>query len=178
MYDNETNVANMIAHDTLEHSAKHRRAKSVTWEEEIKAVGALSFVRMGEYDIELELYSLLAGLINKGSVKPLSWAWKTHLNKVGLDDGLRDSLYETFEADDDEEVFDILVEALYWYDYGYEQAKKYWNGEQYTARKAFTFLHGTWDTLKKYLHDTGGVSVYFDTVKQIFRPRHKLVQYW
>lgn len=169
-------AANAFAHDLLEHTAKHRTNTAVTWEEEIRAVGAMSYVRPGTYDIQDELRDLIQGVLEKTGIKEIPYPWQLYFKKAGIDDGLLDCLIEEYG----EEYSDVLYHVLLNYEYGYERTKRTFKDQQWKAIRAWSWITSLWPKIISELREAwdDNVSFWFDTETEEYRIYSKPLPKW
>lgn len=173
--DNTEFSANTFAHDLLEHTAKHRTNIAVTWEEEIRAVGAIEFVRAGQFSAEDELRDLIQGVLAKTEIKPIPKLWQLHFEKHGYSDWLYDRLLEEYGKEYD----DILYHVVLNYDYGYARAKRTFD-EQWKASRAWSWITSLYERILWELEDAwdNEVSFWFDTETCEYRIYRKPLPNW
>jgi hypothetical protein len=163
-------IGKLIAHDVIEHSVSHRTNKYVSWESEIRAFGAISFVREGE---QFNLWSELAGMcesLNR-EIKPVPFivgkfllaGWHVEV------DLMRELVKSGISPTNARNI-------AYQFAWGRLQKEEQFN-DQYSARSAFSFIEsniiGALEDLKEEELKSTGISVFFDTVKHIFRWQFK-----
>jgi len=158
----------LIAHDVVEHSLSHRKKTYVTYEAEMRAVGAVSFVRNAEFDLYNEMHTQCEYLHRDLVPVP-------HIIGQGLIDS----------NDIDTGMIRALIKrgcspynarcAAFHFAWGARQKAQQFNWCNYAARNAFNFIESNVSsTLQEIEHrDSWGASVYFDTTKHIFRTRMK-----
>lgn len=162
----------IIAHDVVEHSVAHRRKRHVRIEEELRALGAIVFVRAA--DVSNDIVFNLTYLNRRMDTVP------TPIRRY-IDDNTGpyiefDALAEQFESELDGELCrDVWAMTNYHIRWG--QLLKEWqfDGDQCHAWNTFEFVkHNSQDVVEDiYRHDSYGASVYFDSDKGIFRWRHR-----
>ena len=161
-------ISMLIAHDVIEHSVSHRTKTYITYEEEMRAVGAIEFVRGSDgFDLHSELYNQTE--LCYRDVKPVPYIIGKFL--------LENSYVST-------EMMRYLIEkgitpsnarnATYQFAWGRMQKEQQFQNE-YSARNAFSFIEHNIDSVLNAIleEDSWGASVYFDTEKHIFRTQHK-----
>ena len=165
-----SNIGRTIAHDVVEHSLSHRTNKYVSWEDEIRALGAASFVRDGEIN---NVRSDLGYMIEytARSIKSVPYTIGKHL----LDGN-------HIETDFIKELISMGVSpknarnAVYQFAWGRLQKENYFK-THYEARHAFEFVEynvkSAIECLRCNQDNSLGLSVYFDSYSGIFRWQHK-----
>lgn len=164
--DSENSVAaRLIAHDVIEHSVEHRTNTYVTYEAEIRAIGAAYHVRTGQ--IFNQYSDVLSQLEYLGrEIKPVPYT----IGKF---------LLENFYIET--EMMRYLIEngvspgnsrnACYQFAWGnYQKAEQLSKESPYCA---FRFIReNVFDAIQALNLEEAyytGISIYFDTIKHIFR---------
>lgn len=176
-YGNNT----IVAHDVIEHSLAHRTNKYVTVEEEIRALGAVEFVRVGNSD-EIYLNPIKEIVFQlmylRRDIKKVPSIWNNYLDSY-IELSQIDSLWEqmdteSVESNDPEQ---LALDALRQYYWGYVQKQTYYKEDSLDAYNDFCFIKHITPDLARRLLDADvpvtGLSVYFDTDKQTYRTRYK-----
>lgn len=166
------NGGQIIAHDVVEHSLAHRRKRHVRIEEELRALGAIVFVRAA--DITTDILMNIAYM--RREMDEVPWTMRRY-----IDDNLGpyiefDDLAEKFESEADGELSeDLWAKTNYHVRWG--QLLKEWqfDGDQSAAWNAFHFVKQNSERVLKDIlwHESYGASVYFDSEHGDFRWRHK-----
>jgi hypothetical protein len=159
----------MVAHDVVEHSTAQRRKTYVTYEDEIRAVGAIEFVRGADgFDMYQELISQVQS-INR-NIKPVPYI----IGKFLLEDGLVSTDMMRYLIQNGVEPSDAR-NACYQYSWGNYQKTCQFDWSDYAARYAFDFIERHTPHVIREISDSQswGASVYFDTHKHIFKYRMK-----
>jgi hypothetical protein len=172
--DEESNVAmvsRLIAHDVVEHSVSHRTDKSVSWENEIRAFGAISYVREGEgHDLWSEVAEMCECL--NRDIKPVPYIvgkflLKGHHVEV---DFMRALVKYGISPKNARNI-------AYQFAWGRCQKEQQFGFQQWSARSAFSFIESNIPHLLKSMcyedYPFTGVSVYFDSLKHVFRWKFK-----
>lgn len=154
-------TSRVIAHDLIEHSVRHRTNFNVSYEEELRAFGAMYFTR--GLDLQKDIKFLLESLYRK--IKPVNPIISKHLRKN----------YGDFVDYDDFDLSKTTVDNINdQINYGhYLQEKRFRTHSN--AETAFRFIQ---DYSKEIIYDilseeSFGASVYFDTDMQVIRWKHK-----
>lgn len=166
------NLGRIIAHDVVEHSVAHRYKRYVTVEEELRALGAIMFVRP-EADIRYDLSGTLRYLYRP--IVKVPQIMRQYIDDVYGPVFELDDLRELCEKDDvylDDDTLAMVDHHIRW---GQIQKEWQFSEDQSAAWRAFQFIQtNVVDTLFDIDHrGSSGASVYFDTVMCIFRWRHK-----
>jgi len=163
------NIGRLIAHDVVEHSLSHRKNSGITVEAELRAIGAVNFVRHAEFDMYNEVLTQCSYAEHR-DLKPVPYI-------VGQ--GLLDS------RDVDIELIRHLITngvsvhnarcAAFHYAWGHNQKAKQFGQCNYKARNAFRFIESNVDAAIREIGDTDswGASIYFDSNKHIFQHQMK-----
>lgn len=159
----------LVAHDVVEHSTKQRRKKYVTYEDEIRAVGAVSFVRSADcFNMYRELLGQLENIHR--DIKPVPYIIGKFLLKDDLvsPDMMRHLIQNGVSPAN-------ARNSTYQYAWGCYQKECQFNFCNYSARYAFDFIEKNTPYVIKEISDTAswGASIYFDTDKHIFKYRMK-----
>lgn len=160
-------IGRLIAHDVVEHSSAHRTNKSVSWENEIRAFGAISFVREGE---AFDLWNEISGMceyLNR-DIKPVPYIiGKFLLDGYHVEVGFMRELVKSGISPTN------ARNIAYQFAWGRHQKEEQFNNEQWTARNAFDFIESNVITAIEAMSNEeewcSGVSCFFDTIKDIFR---------
>jgi hypothetical protein len=164
-----SHIGKMVAHDVVEHSLAQRRKKYVTYEDEIRAVGAINFVRSSDgFDMYQELLSQLDSIHR--DIKPVPYI----IGKFLLEDGWVSTDMMKHLIQNGVKPSDAR-NACYQYSWGNYQKTCQFNWSDYSARRAFNFIETNTPNVISEISGSGswGASVYFDTNKHIFRYRMK-----
>ena len=163
-------MGKLIAHDVVEHSVKHRTKSYVSYEDEIRAAGAISWIRCDE---AFDMYQEMMGQIGylQRPLKPVSQAMMKYLLAEGYIDTemMRHFILEGISPAD-------ARNACYHYGLGVFHKELQYGFDQGKASYAFRFIECNVLACIIAMHDeeeTTGVSVYFDTEKHIFRWTYK-----
>lgn len=163
-------IGMLVAHDTIEHALSHRTKNYVTFEEELRAIGALEFVRSGEYDNWDEVYNQCDQAQFYRDIKPVpemvakglrdSYALEVELIKTLIQKGITPTNARN---------------AAYHYAWGHEQKSYQFGGYQWRARNAFTLIESNVECAIQAIsdHESWGASCYFDSEKHMFRYQMK-----
>lgn len=159
-----SSIGELVAHDVVEHSLSHRKKSYVTYEDEIRALGASSFVRPAHFNgYEQTLYQCME---MEREVKPIT-------------EMMAKFLRDDFRVCSD--MMKYLVKegiapcnarnAVYQYEWGRYQKEQQFKDNQCQAYQAFSLIERN---VKSVLEDIAnknswGASVFFDSVKHIFR---------
>lgn len=169
---NESTAGRIIAHDVVEHSVAHRYKRHVTVEEELRALGAIMFVRPNA-DIRYDVSGTLRYLHRPIAQVPRPM--RHYINDLCGPVFELDDLRELCESEDVELDDDTLAMADHHIRWGQIQKEWQFKEDQRAAWNAFHFIQeNVVDTLQDiWRHESWGASVYFDTDMGIFRWRHK-----
>lgn len=162
-------IGQMVAHDVVEHSLAQRRKTYVTYEDELRAVGAINFVRGSDgFDMYQELLIQLYDLHR--DIKPVPYIVGKFLLEGGWvsTDMMRHLIQNGVKPSD-------ARNACYQYAWGNYQKTQQFDWSDYKARCAFDFIERNTPHVIQEIQDrcSYGASVYFDTEKHIFRYRMK-----
>lgn len=170
--DKRSRIPMLIAHDVIEHAVNHRTNKYVTYEAELRAVGAIAFVRCSEgFDLWQEV---LGQVINAHRpIKPVPYiVGKYLLGEYAVEVELMRWLVREHGINPA-----CARNAVYQYAWGNYQKSQQFNDRDGDARMAFRFIEDNVTNAIKLLSwedfDATGISIYFDTVKGIFRHQFK-----
>lgn len=168
----ETDAGRIIAHDVVEHSVAHRYKRHVTVEEELRALGAIMFVRPNA-DIRYDVSNTLRYLHRPIAQAPRPM--RHYINDLCGPVFELDDLRELCEAEDLTLDDDTLAMADHHIRWGQIQKEWQFKEDQCAAWNAFHFIQ---ENVVEVLHgmyraESAGASIYFDTVAGIFRWRHK-----
>lgn len=161
---NNTRLPTMVAHDVIEHNLAHRKLSYVTIEAELKALGAVHFVR-GVTMIEdvIELLWDLDGIGRK--LKKLPWIVKQYTDPEYFFDPS-----EILERSPYGFKLHTIKNALRYVHWGYIQKSNQFKGTRGYAESTFHFIkYNVEEFLNSYKWARGTVYFYFDTDKQIWR---------
>lgn len=161
---NDARLPTVVAHDVIEHNSAHRKLSYITVEAELKALGAVQFVR-GVTRIEdvIELLWDLNGIGRK--LKKLPWIVKQYTDpEYFFDPG------EVLERSPDSFKLHTIKNALRYVHWGYIQKSNQFNGTRGYAESAFHFVkYNVEEFMKCHRYPQGTVYFYFDTAMQIWR---------
>jgi len=164
--DSRVNLDNLIAHDVIEHSVAHRTKKYVTYEDELRATGAIEFVRMGEFEMYKEVSTTMPWDYHR-ELKPVPYIIGQHLiNERHVDVDLIRYLIKEGHS-----VHNSRCAAMH-VAWGYLQKQHYYNDYHGRAAHDFHFIkHNVPQIIQEFSWEEvyTGISVYFDTDKQIIR---------
>mgnify|MGYP000903853598 CR=1 FL=1 len=160
----------LVAHDVVEHSVSHRTKTYVTYESEIRALGAIEITRPNEF---LDLFNDVLWQLEylNRDLKPVPYIIgkfllddyhvSTDLMKYLISEGIKPSNARN---------------AAYHFAWGNYQKYCQFGGCTYSAQQAFYFISRNVSQLVDALRfEEGyftGISVYFDTQKQIIRHQY------
>ena len=160
-------IGALVAHDVIEHSVAHRTNKYLTYEQEIRALGACSFVRSEEC---FNWYSEILGQCSMShrGIEPVPRDMgKFLLDEGWVNTGLMRSLIINGISPGS------ARNATYQFGWGEYQKTQQFECNCYQARYAFNFIEKhikyALEEIWEQARTCSGVSVYFDTVMQIFR---------
>lgn len=153
-----------VAHDVVEHSLSHRKKTYVTFEAEIRALGASSFVRPSHFNsYEQVLYQCMD---MQRDVKPITEIMAKYLRTAyHIDSGMMKYLIkEGIEPKN-------ARNAAYQFELGLYQKSLHFGGNHYQAYQAFSLIENNVDAVLEdiSIHESWGASVYFDSIMHIFR---------
>lgn len=162
-------IGRLIAHDVVEHSLAHRKKSYVTFEDEIRAIGAVGFVRGSEgFDLYSELYDQCKYCHR--DIKPVPYTIGKFLleNDWISADKMRYLIQNGITPSN-------ARNAVYQCAWGEYQKTQQFDSNDYLARNAFNFIESNIaDVIREIsLNESWGASIFFDTVKHIFRYRMK-----
>lgn len=159
----------LLAHDVVEHSIAQRRKSYVTYEDEIRALGAVEFVRGDEgFDVYNEVYYQVSNIHR--DIKPVPYIiGKFLLNGYYISTGMMRYLIQKGVSPSN------ARNSCYQYAWGNYQKSQQFNGCNYSARNAFEFINRNANAVLCAISElySGGASIYFDSTKQIFRYQMK-----
>jgi hypothetical protein len=164
-------IPTLIAHDVVEHTVSHRTKTYVTYEEEIRAVGAIGFVRCSDcFDMYQEVHTQLE--ISHRDIKPVPYIMgKFLLEGHWVSSDMMRYLIQNGISPSN------ARNAVYQYAWGDFQKQTQFEFSDYRARSAFDFVERNVPTVLDAIYEEQemctGASVYFDTTKQIFRYQFK-----
>jgi hypothetical protein len=160
------NLGSIIAHDVVEHSLAHRTKKYVTFEDELRAVGGVEFVRTGEFDLYIEVEVSMPAYGYR-DLKPVPYIIAKHL----IDGCHVDVDLIRYLIKEGNSVHNSRCAAMH-VAWGYLQKKWYYNDSHGDAQHDFWFIKNNVDEIISLFNHRvyeNKVSVYFDTEKMIFR---------
>lgn len=159
-----TTLSRAVAHDVIEHNLAHRKLSYITVEAELKALGAVQFVR-GVTTIG-DVIELLWDLDNIGrKLKKLPWIVKQYTDPEYFFDPS-----EVLERSPDSFKLHTIKNALRYLHWGYIQKSNQFNGTRGYAESAFHFVKYNMEAFMKFhRYSQGTVYFYFDTAMQIWR---------
>jgi hypothetical protein len=171
----------LLAHDVVEHSLKHRTKPYVTIEEEIRALGAVEFVRVGNSEslylnpIKEIVYQL--DYLSR-DFKKVPTIWNNYLDSYITENSIEDLIDQINTGGITTNCPKTLaVDALRQYYWGYVQKLNHYKENSLDAYSDFCFIQRITPDLANRLLDADGtatgLSVYFDTHKQTYRTRYK-----
>lgn len=165
----------VLAHDVVEHSIAHRTNKTVTVEEELRALGAVMFVRP-ESDIKYDIVGNLQYAAGR-KLRPVPPMIKKYIDEnIGIPFEYED-IKGSYESEYENKLkHSKFLAAMYQVRWGQIQKEWQFDGDQWAARQAFEFIKANTDQLNKalmYQEMATGLSVYFDTELRIFNWRFK-----
>jgi len=160
----------LIAHDVVEHAVSHRTKKFVTYEEELRAIGAVDYVRSSE---GFDIYNEVLGQVEMchRDINPVPYTIGKFLLKGHFvsTDMIRYLIVKGIKPSN-------ARNAVYQYAWGNYQKEQQFP-DYYTARNAFNFIESNVNSVLRDIeyncHNVSGASVFFDTVKHIFRWQFK-----
>ena len=162
-FGSRSRLGELVAHDVVEHSTSHRKKSYVTYEDEIRALGASAFVRPSHFNgYEQTLYQCME---MQREVKPIPEMMAKFLrDRVFVMDMMKYLIKEGIEPCN-------ARNAVYQYEWGRFQKETQFNDDYYQACHAFSFIENNVETVCSDISDeeSWGASVYFDSVKHIFR---------
>jgi hypothetical protein len=160
----------LIAHDVIEHTVAHRTNKWISVESELRALGAVKFVRC-DIDITYDIIHQL-GYLGKNSHRPMP-------PKREMMPDLTEDILVDMENEDLEPDRYIAEWAMAQLNYGYWQKHDQYGGNQSKAWNDFHFIQENSNGVISQLQDVHwerdvqGISCYFDTDRHIFRQQFK-----
>lgn len=175
--NSKSRICGLIAHDVVEHSVAHRTASYVTCESELRALGAVAFVR-GDIgfdpaqEIEGQMY-----YFNR-PIKPVPIT----IGKFLLDEGWISTgvMKHLMNSSEHERVpRNCIRNAVYQHAWGNWQKSEQFDLDNYRARNVFSFIEDNVDAVIAAIsHEERwctGASVFFDTFNHIFRWQMKRI---
>lgn len=163
-FGSRSNLGRLVAHDVVEHSLSHRRKTYVTFEDEIRALGASSFVRYSYFDSYKEVMYQCMDM--QRDVKPITEMMAKYFRKNNILDSemMRFLIKEGIEPRN-------ARNATYQFELGHYEKKKQFSGSLHAACNAFSLIENNIEHVCCDISDADcyGASVYFDSVKHIFR---------
>ena len=160
----------LVAHDVIEHTIAHRTNKWVTVAEEIRALGAVNFVRPQTqiiYDIVHQL-----SYINENTNLTLP-------PKRDMLDDFSDSILDAMGDEELEANVEIAEWAMAQVNYGYWQKHNQYQGDMHQAWTDFEFIRRNSNDAVAILQEehwesfVSGICCTFDTTKHIFKTSFK-----
>lgn len=168
-----------IAHDVVEHSTKHRKAKYLTYEEELRAIGAIQYVRdaHSSYDVAEQIRGILvsAGRDIKRPPKIIC----DHLDKTFISNFLDEEYIQEILVkyhEFDEPISEYQMQSVYYqFHWGYLMKMWYETKHKTSLITAFQFIEKNIGTVIEDISckESYGATVYFDSNKHIFRWKMK-----
>ena len=151
----------LVAHDTVEHTIAHRRNRTVSAEEELRALGAILFVRPTQeviYDIAMQF-----NYVNGRDIEDVPVQFRNLDTKVELDE-----LEEALQREDIYKSAADIERGLRNVNYGYWAKAKQFGGEQTAAAIAFNLIESYVPTVLKDLrcsdpYEATGATISFDS---------------
>ena len=166
-----SNMATLIAHDVVEHSSTHRTSKFVSWEVEIRALGAVSFVREGEqFNLWSEISNMCENL--QRDIEPVPYIVGKFLlkNYYVEADFMRTLIQNGISPKNARNI-------VYQYAWGKRQKELQFDGQYWQALDAFKFVENNVTRMIKEIINEEfwftGISCFFDIDKSIFRYQMK-----
>lgn len=168
-----SNIGTLVAHDVVEHNLHHRKNTYVTYEDEMKAIGANQFIRMGQADLHRELIIQCEYAMEScRELKPVPYIIGKYLlnnNQISADT-IRYLISKGISPD-------VARKAVFHCEWGYALKEWQFNGQHGEAYSAFHFIeYNVPQAIKALSYEDStatGVSIYFDTDMQIFRYQMK-----
>lgn len=159
-----SNLPRIIAHDVVEHTVAHRKLSYITVEAELKALGAVQFVR-GVTDIR-DIADLMWDLDYMArKLKKLPWIVTQYTDPEYFFDPK-----EVLAKSPEHFKLHTIKNALRYVHWGYIQKSNQFHGTRFFAESAFHFIqYNIEEFIKQHGHSYGTVYFYFDTIKQIWR---------
>ena len=160
----------LIAHDVIEHTVAHRTNKWVTVAEEIRALGAVNFIRPQTqilYDIVNQLIYINE---NTNLILP---------PKRNMLDDFSGSILDAMEDEDLEANEEVAEWAMAQVNYGYWQKYNQYQGDMHQAWTDFEFIRRNSNDAVAILQEehwessVSGISCAFDTTKHFFKTSFK-----
>ena len=157
----------LIAHDVVEHDIKHRYRSYVTYENELRALGAANLVRA---ETTLNKYSDILSLVESPhrKIKPVPKIVLKHLLHYDyVETGIIKKLIQ------DGITPEVAKNAVHQHAWGFLQKENYQNSKNYYLVDVFEFIAENINYPLKEALDfyANGVSIYFDYTNKIFRHR-------
>lgn len=177
-------IGRVVAHDVIEHSVKHRTAAHVPVEEELRALGAIRFVRP-DVDIEYDLSETVRNLRRR--LKPILPQFISKDVEIDTEE-VFDYLHpDALDASPEDKVFvlnggreQLAKQVAQYMNWGYAIKSKQFGGDQRRANNAFRQVQeGVSHAVKMFGYEdyaASGISMYFDTDLNIFR--HQFRRKW
>jgi hypothetical protein len=161
----------VVAHDIVEHKQNHVRNVSVTFEDELQALGASNFIR--GLDSMYQICDQIELLGEKRYVDeiPKHWVMRTvaHMNDFSLtyfDDLMDFCINQGYEGS-----FGDVKNAAMQYWYGYACKYQYYKGNCVRAADDFEFIKDNvrFELETNSLDDNEKITFVYDTEKQMFK---------
>lgn len=174
-------IGRVVAHDVIEHSVKHRTAKHVPVEEELRALGAIRFVRP-TVDIEYDICDTLRNLRRRLMPVPIRLQTKDveitaeevfdYIHPDALDASPEDAVFK--KNGGREQLAEVVAQYMNW---GHAIKSRQFDGNRSRADRAFRMVQdGVSEALRMFSYEdyaASGISMYFDTDLNIFRHRFR-----
>lgn len=168
--DVNSRIGMLVAHDVVEHSISHRHSRVVTAEEELKALGAMSFVRPS-VDHYFDIGPTMVGVAGSRKLKPAPRMYSKLPNQFDpqyIEDALREYSITDYTAED----VDTIMQHM---NFGHWQKHHQFRGSQTKAACTFSliehYIEYALRDFETYLHT--GISFYFDNEGAVMRHRYK-----
>lgn len=165
-----TTVGRVVAHDTIEHSVSHRTKRTVTVEEELRALGAIRFVRP-QNEIKSDIAVTMDYLVFQDrKLRRLPIQFQNLPDVIDCEE-LADAL------DSSEVTYNraLLKNVQQHMNYGHWCKSRQFDNMQWKADAAFRLIEQyvpqALRCLDRYVH--AGISFYFDSEAGIIRHRMK-----
>ena len=167
-FNSRSRLGELVAHDVVEHSLTHRKRKYVTYEDEIRALGASAFVRPSHFNgYEQVMYQCMD---TQREIKPVPAIIAKFLRDDyrACADMMRYLVKEGIEPCS-------ARNATYQYEWGRYQKELQFDFDYYQAHQAFSLIERNVEHVCHEVSDkdSWGASIYFDTKKHIFRHQMK-----
>lgn len=177
-------IGRVVAHDVIEHSVKHRTAKHVPVEEELRALGAIRFVRP-TVDIEYDIAETVRCLRRR--LKPIPAQFISKDIEIDTEE-VFDYLHpDALDASPEDNVFklnggreQLAKQVAQYMNWGHAIKSKQFGGDQRRGDRAFRMVQeGVSHAVRQFGYEdyaASGISMYFDTDLNIFR--HQFRRKW